>query len=132
MTELARKSRKMSVRAAVAACLQLAALLAWTDETETVTVVGTTPASDSDLDVRDYPGSVQTAVSEDLRASGSPDISSYLLRHALGVHINSAQGNPLQSDLYYRGYAASPLLGLPMDSPSTRTAYASTNPWVTR
>ncbi len=30
------------------------------------------------------------------------------------MHINSAQGNPLQVDLYYRGFAASPLLGLPM------------------
>ena len=113
MTKLAPKSRKMQGRAAVA-CLQLAALLTWADEIETITVVGTTPASDRDLDVRDFPGSVQTADSADLGASGSLDLSSYLLRHARGVHINSAQGNPLQSDLYYRGYAASPLLGLPM------------------
>ena len=113
MTKLAPKSRKMQGRAAVA-CLQLAAWLTWADEIETITVVGTTPASDRDLDVRDFPGSVQTADSADLGASGSLDLSSYLLRHARGVHINSAQGNPLQSDLYYRGYAASPLLGLPM------------------
>ncbi len=101
-------------RAAVTACLQLAAPLAWADEIETITVVGTTPAGDTDLDVRDFPGSVQTADSDHLGASGSLDVSTYLLRHARGVHINSAQGNPLQSDLYYRGYAASPLLGLPM------------------
>ena len=104
----------MPVRATVAGCLQLAALFAWPGEIETITVVGTTPASDKDLDVRDFPGSVQTADADDLGASGSPDVSSYLFRHARGVHINSAQGNPLQSDLYYRGYAASPLLGLPM------------------
>lgn len=104
----------MPPRGAVAGCLQLAALLAWAGEIETITVVGTTPASDKDLDVRDFPGSVQTADADDLGASGSPDISSYLFRYSRGVHINSAQGNPLQSDLYYRGYAASPLLGLPM------------------
>ena len=114
MAELARKSRNMSTRTVLAACLQLAAMFAWADGLETITVVGTTPANASDLDVRDFPGSVQTTDSDDLRASASPDISSYLLRHARGVHINSAQGNPLQPDLYYRGYAASPLLGLPM------------------
>ena len=114
MTERMRKSRKMSARAVAAACLHLAAQLAGANEIETITVVGTTPASDNDLDVRDFPGSVQTADADDLGASGSADISSYLFRYARGVHINSAQGNPLQSDLYYRGYAASPLLGLPM------------------
>ncbi|MDE0443626.1 MAG: Plug domain-containing protein, partial [Gammaproteobacteria bacterium] len=113
MTERARKSRKVSARAAVA-CLHLGVLLAWADEIETITVVGTTPASDKDLDVRDFPGTIQTVHADDLERNGSWDIPGYLLRYARGVHINSAQGNPLQSDLYYRGYGASPLLGLPM------------------
>ena len=113
MTERARKSRKVSARAAVA-CLHLGVLLAWADEIETITVVGTTPASDKDLDVRDFPGTIQTVHADDLERTGSWDIPGYLLRYARGVHINSAQGNPLQSDLYYRGYGASPLLGLPM------------------
>ncbi|MDE0193095.1 MAG: TonB-dependent receptor [Gammaproteobacteria bacterium] len=113
MTERARKSRKVSARAAVA-CLHLGVLLAWADEIETITVVGATPASDKGLDVRDFPGTIQTVHADDLERTGSWDIPGYLLRYARGVHINSAQGNPLQSDLYYRGYGASPLLGLPM------------------
>lgn len=103
-----------SGRVAAAACLHVAALLAGADEIETIIVVGTTPASGKDLDPRDFPGVIQTVDADDLGASGSWDIPGYLLRHTRGVHINSAQGNPLQSDLYYRGYAASPLLGLPM------------------
>ncbi|MCY4060106.1 MAG: TonB-dependent receptor, partial [Gammaproteobacteria bacterium] len=113
MTERVRKSRKVSARAAVA-CLHLGVLLAWADEIETITVVGATPASDKGLDVRDFPGTIQTVHADDLERTGSWDIPGYLLRYARGVHINSAQGNPLQSDLYYRGYGASPLLGLPM------------------
>lgn len=102
-----------SVRAAVA-CLPVAAFLAGADEIETVTVVSTTPAGHKDLGLRDFPGGIQMVADDDLEKSGSWDISSYLQRQARGVHIHSAQGNPLQSDLYYRGYAASPLLGLPM------------------
>ena len=100
-------------RVALAACLTIAGALAGADEIETITVVGATPAG-HDLDVRNVPGSVQTVTGDELTASASLDVSHYLQRFARGVHINSAQGNPLQSDLYYRGYAASPLLGLPM------------------
>ena len=114
MTKRAFKSRKPSTGAAAAACLCATAFFAGAAEIETITVVGTTPASDKDLDVRNFSGTVQTAHADDLQTSGSLDIPDYLSRHGRGVHINSAQGNPLQSDLYYRGYAASPLLGLPM------------------
>ena len=101
-----------SARVVAVACLCATSLCA--GEIETITVVASTPVGDGELDVRDFPGSIQTAAADDLGASGSADIASYLVRHARGVHINSAQGNPLQADLYYRGYAASPLLGLPM------------------
>ena len=94
--------------------LGLGAAIAQGAQIETVTVVAKTPVGESDLDVRDYPGSIQTVSGDELAASGSLDVSDYLARRARSVHINSAQGNPLQSDLYYRGYAASPLLGLPM------------------
>ena len=101
-------------RAVPAACLAIAAVLAGAEEIETITVVGATPSSHDNLDVRNFPGSIQTVTDDDLASSASLDVSHYLQRHARSVHINSAQGNPLQSDLYYRGYAASPLLGLPM------------------
>ena len=81
---------------------------------ETITVFGTTPVRAEGTSTRDFPGTFQSATAEQLATSGSADISSYLNRYFGGVHLHSAQGNPLQPDLYFRGYAASPLLGLPM------------------
>ena len=83
-------------------------------EIETVTVFGTTPVRAEGASISDFAGVFQSATADQLAASGSADITSYLSRRFGGVHLHSAQGNPLQPDLYYRGYAASPLLGLPM------------------
>ena len=81
---------------------------------ETITVFGTTPVRAEGASTREFPGVIQSATADQLAASGSADISSFLSRRFGGVHVHAAQGNPLQTDLYYRGYAASPLLGLPM------------------
>ena len=83
-------------------------------ENETITVIGVTPVDPSGFNPRDFPGKIQSADSEALEASGGVDVTNYLNRYFSGVHVNSAQSNPLQSDVYYRGFAASPLLGLPM------------------
>ncbi len=90
------------------------ALPAQIEEDEIIVVIGTTPVRRDDLDARDFPGRIQGVSDEALARGGTPDISGYLNRYFGGVHVNSAQGNPLQVDLYYRGFAASPLLGLPM------------------
>ena len=100
-------------RALPAACLT-GALLCGAGEIETVTAVGTTPLRADEADADGFPGRVQHFDGETLRRSGSLDLASFLNRRAGGVHVHSAQGNPLQPDLYYRGYVASPLLGLPM------------------
>ena len=81
---------------------------------ETIAVFGTTPVRAEGASTGEFPGVIQSATADQLAASGSADISGYLVRRFGGVHVHSAQGNPLQRDLYYRGYAASPLLGLPM------------------
>ncbi|NKI99156.1 TonB-dependent receptor [Novosphingobium sp. SG707] len=48
-----------------------------------------------------------------LRAMQALSVSDALARQTPGVVINEVQGNPLQSDLSFRGYTASPLLGTP-------------------
>lgn len=60
------------------------------------------------------PRNVQLLDSDDLSDGGTP----YTLHGALeqrlaGVTINDVQGNPLQPDLQYRGFTASPVLGSP-------------------
>lgn len=48
-----------------------------------------------------------------LRAMQAVALNDALARQAPGVVVNEVQGNPLQSDLSFRGYTASPLLGTP-------------------
>jgi outer membrane receptor protein involved in Fe transport len=43
----------------------------------------------------------------------SLDLSDFMNRALGSVSVNSAQNNPLQPDVQYRGFTASPLLGLP-------------------
>ncbi len=48
-----------------------------------------------------------------LEDSQSFSLGEQLVRTVPGVSINDMQGNPLQSDVSYRGFTASPLLGTP-------------------
>jgi len=93
-------------------------------------VPGISPAADSDrprpleevvvtapygigLDPSLVPANVQQAAAEQLERSQSLDLTDFLNRELASVSINHAQNNPLQPDFNFRGFTASPLLGLP-------------------
>ena len=78
-----------------------------------VDVVGTTPLPGVDRSLDEIPAPVQTATDSDIEQSGALDLSDFLNRRVSGVYLNEVQGNPIQPDLNYRGYTASPLLGTP-------------------
>jgi outer membrane receptor protein involved in Fe transport len=78
-----------------------------------VEVIGTTPLPGVDLLLEEIPAPVQTAIQRDIDASGALDLSDFLNRRLNAVHVNERQGNPFQTDVSYRGYTASPLLGTP-------------------
>ncbi len=59
------------------------------------------------------PAPIQTVSSDQIQDAQSISLSDYMNRYLGSVHINEAQNNPLQPDVYYRGFVASPLLGLP-------------------
>lgn len=59
------------------------------------------------------PANVQRAVAEQLENSQSLGLTDFLNRGFSSVNINDAQNNPLQPDFNFRGFTASPLLGLP-------------------
>lgn len=59
------------------------------------------------------PSSVQFATAEDVERLQATDVTELLNRSFTGVNINHAQNNPLQPDVNFRGFTASPLLGLP-------------------
>ena len=76
-----------------------------------INIVASTPLHGVGLDKNKLPYPVQTAGSEAIEQSQSLDLSDYMARHLGSVHINQAQNNPLQADVQYRGFTASPLLG---------------------
>ena len=80
---------------------------------EEIKVIGVTPARDGvGLSADKIPYRVQSSSAADIDRSQSLDISDYLRHNLASVTHNDAQNNPLQPDIQYRGYTASPLLGL--------------------
>ena len=55
----------------------------------------------------------QSFTGADLSQAHAADVTELLRRAAGGVFINDIQNNPLQPDVNYRGFTASPLLGTP-------------------
>jgi len=78
-----------------------------------VTVIGTTPLPGVDIELVKIPAPVQLVNDRDLIESGALNLSDLMNRRMNGVHVNEIQGNPFQTDVNYRGYTASPLLGTP-------------------
>ena len=58
-------------------------------------------------------GTVQSLSQEEIEASVSRSLPELLKSQLASVNLNDAQNNPFQPDLQYRGFTASPLLGLP-------------------
>jgi outer membrane receptor protein involved in Fe transport len=88
------------------------------DKTETIAldkveVISTTPLHSIGLPINQIPSNIQTVKAKDLVESQSLDITDYMNRNMSGVYINEVQNNPLQPDISYRGFTASPLLGTP-------------------
>ena len=82
-------------------------------ETPVVEVIGVTPLPGIGVPIRDVPANVQVYTSRDIRQQGQTNIGQYLEDNPTSVTINSIQGNPFQSDINYRGFTASPVLGTP-------------------
>jgi outer membrane receptor protein involved in Fe transport len=78
-----------------------------------VTVVGATPLVGIDLPVDRIAAPVQMIDGRSLETSGALDLPAFLNQRLNGVYISETQGNPFQTDVNYRGYTASPLLGTP-------------------
>ena len=83
------------------------------EEMSDVEVIGITPVLGVGLPVEKIPYNVQSASADALAKGVSLDITDFMNRNFSSVNVNNAQNNPLQPDIQYRGYTASPLLGLP-------------------
>jgi outer membrane receptor protein involved in Fe transport len=76
-------------------------------------VISVSPLEGAGVDAKKLPGNIQRVSSEQLQTTQSLSLSDYLNRYLGSVTINETQNNPLQPDIYYRGFVASPLLGMP-------------------
>lgn len=90
-------------------CVISQSLLA--QDAEEIIVVGVVPAGSS-LDKNKIPYPIQTGSAADLENLQGLSLADYLKQSFASVSWNDAQNNPLQADLQYRGFTASPLLGL--------------------
>ena len=84
-------------------------------ELDEVHVVGVTPLSASETGVSVYkiPSPVQSVTSDELDETQAWTLPDYMRRYMGSVTINDAQNNPMQPDVQFRGFSASPLLGVP-------------------
>ncbi|MET0279944.1 MAG: TonB-dependent receptor [Steroidobacteraceae bacterium] len=78
-----------------------------------VVIVATTPLPGAELDSNHIAAPTQTATADQIAASHALDLTAFMNRTLGSVYVNDVQNNPLQPDLNYRGYTASPLLGTP-------------------
>jgi len=76
-------------------------------------VISTSPLDGRGVEANKLPGNIQTVSAEKLQKAQSISLADYINQYLGSVSINEAQNNPLQPDIYYRGFVASPLLGMP-------------------
>ncbi|MFK7863147.1 MAG: TonB-dependent receptor [Pseudohongiellaceae bacterium] len=103
--------KMLSLRNSISLVLVTAAVNVYSQSTEEILVLGVVPFGAS-LEKSKIPFNVQSSSSENLRDSNSTSIADFLKQNFSSVSLNDAQNNPLQPDLQYRGFTASPLLGL--------------------
>ena len=80
---------------------------------EPIEVIGVTPIHGVGLSKSRIPANIQTATSSEIDATQSLNLAEFINLNLGSVHINEAQNNPFQPDVRFRGFTASPLLGLP-------------------
>jgi iron complex outermembrane recepter protein len=100
-----------------------------------VQVIEAAPLPGLGIAVQEYPGNVQSIPPGPLQNSPGQPINDTLNLHLPSVHITDTQNNPLQPDLFFRGFTASPLLGTPqglsvyMDSKRINEPFGETVNW---
>jgi iron complex outermembrane recepter protein len=71
------------------------------------------PVGGSELPVDKVPAGISIVPSREIERTGSASITEAINTYVPGATINEALGNPLATDLQYRGFSASPLNGTP-------------------
>jgi iron complex outermembrane recepter protein len=78
-----------------------------------IVVIAASPVGEAGVRENQLIAPVQQSTSDDLRNSGARGLADHLRDHLASVSVNEAVSNPWQPDVQYRGFTASPLLGMP-------------------
>ncbi|MCI2282809.1 Plug domain-containing protein [Colwellia sp. MSW7] len=89
------------------------ALAQESEEIEKISIYSQTPLSGSTTSERNLLASVQMIKGSELVQSQAISLAEHMKNQLVSLHINDVQNNPFQPDVQYRGFTASPLLGLP-------------------
>ena len=79
----------------------------------TVPVYPTTPLAGGDTDPDKVPASINAVDANQIKQTGSLNISDALVKYVPGVIVNDVAGNPFQPNVQFRGFVASPVSGTP-------------------
>src|SRR4051812_36662195 len=78
-----------------------------------VEVIGTTPMPGIGTPLKDVPANVQVYTSREMGRQRQGNLAEFLEHNPTSITVNAAQGNPYQTDISFRGFTASPLVGVP-------------------
>jgi len=76
-------------------------------------MIPTAPLSGGDVEADKVPASVNVVDADQIKQTGSLNISDALVKYVPGISINEVAGNPFQPDVQFRGFTASPVSGTP-------------------
>jgi outer membrane receptor protein involved in Fe transport len=76
-------------------------------------VYPTTPIAGSGKDPEKVPASVNLVNANQIKQTGSLNISDALQKYVPGIIVNEVAGNPFQPNVQFRGFVASPVAGTP-------------------
>ncbi|MGH8148434.1 MAG: TonB-dependent receptor plug domain-containing protein, partial [Steroidobacteraceae bacterium] len=79
---------------------------------ETV-IVSATAIPGASIDADKVPGAIQTLSASDLSRNGVVSLTTALESQLGSISVNDNLGDPFQTDILYRGFEASPVLGTP-------------------
>ncbi|MBL1319548.1 MAG: TonB-dependent receptor [Methylophaga sp.] len=80
-------------------------------ELPSLEVISVTPLPGIGVPLEQYAGNIQTINSEDIENENALDMAELMFKNLGSIDINSAQNNPYQNDVNYRGFLVSPLVG---------------------
>jgi outer membrane receptor protein involved in Fe transport len=76
-------------------------------------VYPTTPLAGGDIEADKTPASVNVVDANQIKQTGSLNISDALVKYVPGIIVNEVAGNPFTPDVQFRGFVASPVSGTP-------------------